>query len=258
MGSRRERARSSHGLQGRLPFHSVVPALGACPISSAGQPSRALTAVESLSFGPASFHLPAFPSLHGRYPLRRYYGRSDFVLGGSSASQRHELRDFPADLPDSCAWSSSHSVSNHLRDVRRWRPFAGLSTDARGFCPPRQASHSARRLAHPRRPNRVHFVRPSGGRRYGLTVLVPLLSTPCCHDAVMVRYRTILHRTEADFHRFDQTPSQAHERLVPPGQSPARGSRCRHRGRVQRGAPNARPPSTWDEPERARSCGVLS
>jgi len=48
--------------------------------------------------------------------------------------------------------------------------------------------------------------------RYGLAVLVPLLSTPCFHDAVTVQYRTIPYRTEADFHRFDQTPSQAHER----------------------------------------------
>ena len=47
---------------------------------------------------------------------------------------------------------------------------------------------------------------------YGLAVLVPLLSTPCCRDAVTVRYRTILHRTEADFHRPIPTLSQAHER----------------------------------------------
>jgi hypothetical protein len=52
-------------------------------------------------------------------------------------------------------------------------------------------------------------------RRYGLVVLVPLLSTPCFHDAVTVQYRTILHRTEADLHRFDHTPSQAHERDRP-------------------------------------------
>ena len=51
-------------------------------------------------------------------------------------------------------------------------------------------------------------------RRYGLAVLVPLLSTPCFHDAVTVQYRTILHRTETDLHRFDHTPSQAHERGV--------------------------------------------
>src|SRR6266699_530000 len=57
-------------------------------------------------------------------------------------------------------------------------------------------------------------------RRYGLAVLVLLLSTPCFHDAVTVQYRTILHRTETDLHRFDHTPSQAHERGL---QSAARG-----------------------------------
>ena len=45
---------------------------------------------------------------------------------------------------------------------------------------------------------------------YGLVVLVPLLSTPHCCDAVTVRYRTIPHRTEADFHRSFLLPSQAH------------------------------------------------
>lgn len=47
--------------------------------------------------------------------------------------------------------------------------------------------------------------------RNGLAVLVPLLPTPCCHDAVTVRYRTILHRTGADSHRSDSAPSQAHK-----------------------------------------------
>jgi hypothetical protein len=51
-------------------------------------------------------------------------------------------------------------------------------------------------------------------RRYGPAVLVPLLSTPCFHDAVTVRYRTILHRTEADSHRSDPAPFQAHERRI--------------------------------------------
>src|SRR6266699_3567386 len=128
--------------------------------SSAAQPSRALAAVFGLSFGSASFHLPALPSLHDHYSFHRYYGCSDFVLGGSSTSERHELRGSQADLPDYCVWSSSHSVSNHLWSVRRWRVISpGRSADARGFHPPRQASHSARRLAHLHRPNRVHFVR---------------------------------------------------------------------------------------------------
>ena len=127
--------------------------------SSAAQPSRALAAVSLLSFGPASFHLPALPSLHDHYSFLRYYGCSDFVLGGSSASERHELRRSQADLPDSCVWSSGHSVSNHLWSVRGLRGISpDRSADARGFPPPRQASLGARRLAHLHRPNRVHFV----------------------------------------------------------------------------------------------------
>ena len=62
--------------------------------------------------------------------------------------------------------------------------------------------------------DRIEFTLPAlaGGRCYGLAVLVPLLSTPCCHDAVTVQYLTILHRMEANFHRFNRTPSQAHDR----------------------------------------------
>ncbi len=45
---------------------------------------------------------------------------------------------------------------------------------------------------------------------YGLVVLVPLLSTSHRWDAVTVRYRTVLHRTEADFHHSGFLPSQAH------------------------------------------------
>jgi len=55
--------------------------------------------------------------------------------------------------------------------------------------------------------------RPIRGRLgYGLVVLVALLSTPDCSGAVTVRYRTVHHRTEADFHRPIPSPSQAHER----------------------------------------------
>ena len=169
MGSRRERARSARGLQGPCPVQQHQPSHMFLADSSVAQPSRALAAVCSLLSGPASFHLPAHPSLHDHYSFHRYYGCSDFVLGSSSASERHEHRCSQADLPDSCVWSSGHSVSNHLRNVRRWRGIApDRAPDARGFYPPRQASHSARRLAHSRRPNRVHFVHLPGGRRYGL------------------------------------------------------------------------------------------
>jgi len=47
---------------------------------------------------------------------------------------------------------------------------------------------------------------------YGLVVLSPLLPTPHRCDAVTVRYRTALHRTETNFHRSIPSPSQAHER----------------------------------------------
>src|SRR5437667_4696104 len=58
--------------------------------------------------------------------------------------------------------------------------------------------------------------RPIRGRLgYGLVVLVALLSTPDCSGAVTVRYRTVHHRTEADFHRPIPSPSQAHGRPLP-------------------------------------------
>ncbi len=66
------------------------------------------------SFCPTHFHLPAFPSLHGRYPLHRYYGRSD-------SRQPDAWTVCPscppalAGLPDYCRRPSDHSVSNHLR-----------------------------------------------------------------------------------------------------------------------------------------------
>ena len=67
---------------------------------------------------------------------------------------------------------------------------SGVLPAASGFCPPRQASSFARRLAHPRRPNRVHGGCPLGILCYGLVVLVPLLSTSHCCGAVTVRFRT--------------------------------------------------------------------
>jgi hypothetical protein len=143
----------------RLSFRPYHPSHRRSADSSAAQPLRALAAVRFRSSGRAAFHLPAHPSLHGHYSLLRYYGGSDFVSGGSSAFHRHELPASQADLPDYFAESSSRSVSNHLWSVRRWRGISPIrSSDARGVCPPRQASHGARRLAQLHRPNRVHFV----------------------------------------------------------------------------------------------------
>jgi hypothetical protein len=63
----------------------------------------------------------------------------------------------------------------------------------------------------PTHADRIEFTCLSVSRPcHGLVVLSPLLSTPHCRDAVTVRYRTILHRSEADSHRSIFLPSQAH------------------------------------------------
>src|SRR5271163_1127751 len=60
--------------------------------------------------------------------------------------------------------------------------------------------------------DRIEFtlVHPSVVLCFGLAILVPLLPTPHYCNAVTVRYRTALHRTETDFHRSVLPPSQAH------------------------------------------------
>ena len=120
----------------------------------------------------------------------------------------HEHRLTPAGIPDYCQRTSSHSVSNHRCDDRgppgcptlrlaAWRPLCRLR-------------HSL--ADSPAHTDRIEFTAavPPDSLCYGLVVLVPLLSTPPCGDAVTVRYRTILHRTETDLHRFVFWPSQAH------------------------------------------------
>ena len=77
---------------------------------------------------------------------------------------------------------------------------------------------------------------------YGLVVLSPLLSTPHYCDAVTVRYRTALHRTETDSHRSIPSPSQAHERgclsrSVPPAQAGLNLARPRHSANTVRATP---------------------
>ena len=116
-----------------------------------------------------------------------------------------------ADLPDSCARLSDHSVSNHLRIVRRSRRIAPCrSAVARESCSPRQASPFARRLAQSRRPNRVHVVLHP--RR---TLLRTGPSRPVAPHLVFPQrsYGSIPHasqRTEVDFHHSNRAPFQAH------------------------------------------------
>ncbi len=86
---------------------------------------------------------------------------------------------------------------------------AGLS------CPDR-LRHIARGLVHGT-ADRIKFTVGTyhGPSCYGLAVLVPLLSTLCCHNAVTVRYLTATHRKEGDFHPSVCVPSQAHGRQRP-------------------------------------------
>ena len=70
----------------------------------------------------------------------------------------------------------------------------------------------------PTHADRIEFTCLCSSRPcYGLAVLSPLLSTPHHCDAVTVRYRTALHRTETDSHRSIPSPSQAHERRLAVG-----------------------------------------
>ena len=71
----------------------------------------------SSSFDSISLPLSCVPSLHGRYPLPRYYGRSDSRRPGSQTLGLSNL-PAPTGLPDYLAGPSDRSVSNHPRDDR--------------------------------------------------------------------------------------------------------------------------------------------
>ena len=103
------------------------------------------------------------PSLHGRYPLPRYYGRSD--PGGL----------FPAVHRGSlihCTQTSDHSVSNHLRSSARRVPL-----------PQRWQHYFVRASPFPsglaKTADRIEFTLDLclEARRYGLVVHFQLLST---------------------------------------------------------------------------------
>ena len=100
----------------------------------------------------ASVRLPALPSyapwLHGRYPLLGYYGRSD-----PDRPFRHRLPWFPdsrhQNFPPFCLQPSA------VLDQTRSTPSTLAALFCSGFAVRSQARQN-------RRPNRVHFVHPSG------------------------------------------------------------------------------------------------
>ncbi len=82
--------------------------------------------------------------------------------------------------------------------------------------------------------DRIEFTAAAclGNLCYGPVVLVALLSTPCCHDAVTLRYLTALHRKETDSHRSVFPPSQAHDRDRSPVAAPRIGGQAQRFRRV--------------------------
>ena len=99
--------------------------------------------------GSSRIHFPA--SLRSTV-VTRFAATTDALTpaGRFFGPHGHERRLSPAGLPDYCAGTSNHSVSNHLRVVRD-----SPGCDRSSLSP--QASSFTRRLAHSRRPNRVHL-----------------------------------------------------------------------------------------------------
>jgi len=163
------------------------------------------------SFCPSHFHLPA--SLRSTV-VTRFLATTDALTptGRFFGHGGHEHRLAPAGLPDFGPGTADHSVSNH-RCYDRGPPGcpAIWLLAYRPLCRLRLSLEDS-----PIHTDRIEFTAAVllDNLCYGLVVLVPLLSTPHCCDAVTVRYRTALHRTEADFHRSIPLPSQAHERRL--------------------------------------------
>src|SRR5208282_2871835 len=107
-----------------------------------------------------------------------------------------------AGLPDSRTRPSSHSVFNHRR-VPGPPPHVLAHRSGQARVAPRRVSLIIRRLAVPRRPNRVRY--PTD---WPFTLL--LLSTPPRGGAVAGGYRSTLDTSGEDFHLSDQVRSQAH------------------------------------------------
>src|SRR6185436_6013754 len=158
--------------------------------------------------GLSRIHFPA--SLRSTV-VTRFSATTDALtpLGRFFGLHSHEHRLTPAGLPDYRGRASDHSVSNHQRDDRG-------SPGCQRICARPDRLHLSLE-GSPVHANRIEFTATSHTGRlcYGLVVLVPLLSTPHYCDAVTVRYRTVLHRTGADFHRSIPSPSQAHEHTPP-------------------------------------------
>jgi hypothetical protein len=141
--------------------------------ATVGEPLRALSLVCGPSFRLSSFHFPASlrstvitrfvattDALTPARQMRRLFAQRTHQHGRGSLIIAGRLPAIPS--PTIGVWSGD-------------RPAAS------GFCPPRQASSFDSRLAHARRPNRVHGDRPPGqpvlrtGRSRSVALHVALL-----------------------------------------------------------------------------------
>ncbi len=175
--------------------------------STVGEPLRALSLVWRPVFRLSSFHLPASlcstvvtrfvattdaltpaRQMRGLFALRTHqHGRVSLIIAG-------RLPAIPS--PTICVLSGTVPAATGLSCLFRLRLSLADS---------------------PTHADRIEFTVAAclDSLCYGLVVLVPWLSTPPRGDAVTVRYRTVLHRTEADFHGSVFPPSQAHEHTPP-------------------------------------------
>ena len=180
---------------------------------------KAATAADFESwFGSIPQPLSCVPWLHGRYPFRRYYGRSDSRRAAlracwNLASFGSELRLPPVGLPDYGTGPSGHSGSNQQRDDRGLpgclaircftaRLLTGFAfhSQARPSTPPESSSQ--------RLPTRAACVTDWSFSFRG---------SPPRLAATQLRFDTarFLTARERTFHRSGTAPSQAHERTRP-------------------------------------------
>ena len=161
------------------------------------------------SFCPSHFHLPAFPSLHGRYPLLSYYGRSDSRQPGTrTVGPSHPPA--LAGLPGFCTGASVHSISNHRRDDRR-------PSGCQRIC----ARPDRLRLSlevSPVHADRIEFTAAVllDSLCYGLVVLVSMLSPRIA--ATQLRFDTARFFTAQE--RTSTALSHCHPRRTSAGFSP--------------------------------------
>ena len=202
--SRTSRAVVAHPLTptGRSTVRFPAQPQPGCPARSGAQPcGTTRTLVREVGSGPQHH----FPTSLRSTVVTRFCATTDALTpaGPFSAASRGSLIHVTG--------TSDHSISNHLRfSTSRVHSLSAGSSILFGL------RLDARRLA--RTADRIEFTLPAclGGRRYGLVVRFPLLSTRGSRpDAVTFRYWPFSVGQVRDFHPAVPVRSQAHEHTPP-------------------------------------------